>query len=162
MSGPTPTSLRHAMAHFATGVTVVTTLEDGHDHAMTANSVTSVSLEPPLVLVCVQQDSGWHDAVVSSGVWGVSILPVGARPTATWLSTGGRPLYGQLSGIPHHRGELGVALVDDALATLECRTTALHEAGDHTIVVGEVITSLADARRDDPLIYYRSRYTSTR
>ncbi|QBF46817.1 flavin reductase family protein [Janibacter limosus] len=162
MSGARPTSLRHAMAHFATGVTVVTTLEDGHDHAMTANSVTSVSLDPPLVLVCVQQDSGWHDAVVSSGVWGVSILPVGARPTATWLSTGGRPLYGQLSGIAHHRGELGVALVDDALATLECRTTALHEAGDHTIVVGEVLSSLADARRDDPLIYYRSRYTSTR
>lgn len=78
------------------------------------------------------------------------------------LSTGGRPLYGQLSGIAHHRGELGVALVDDALATLECRTTALHEAGDHTIVVGEVLSSLADARRDDPLIYYRSRYTSTR
>nr|WP_084349247.1 flavin reductase family protein [Janibacter limosus] len=158
----TPTSLRHAMAHFATGVTVVTTLEDGHDHAMTANSVTSVSLEPPLVLVCVRQDTGWHDAVVSSGVWGVSILPEAGRPAATWLSTGGRPLYGQLSGIAHHRGELGVALVDDALATLECRTTALHEAGDHTIVVGEVLSSQADARRDDPLIYYRSRYTTTR
>ncbi|WP_068261888.1 flavin reductase family protein [Janibacter limosus] len=162
MSGVTPTSLRHAMAHFATGVTVVTTLEDGHDHAMTANSVTSVSLEPPLVLVCVRQDTGWHDAVVSSGVWGVSILPEAGRPAATWLSTGGRPLYGQLSGIAHHRGELGVALVDDALATLECRTTALHEAGDHTIVVGEVLSSQADARRDDPLIYYRSRYTTTR
>lgn len=162
MSGVTPTSLRHAMAHFATGVTVVTTLEDGHDHAMTANSVTSVSLEPPLVLVCVRQDTGWHDAVVSSGVWGVSILPEAGRPAATWLSTGGRPLYGQLSGIAHHRGELGVALVDDALAVLECRTTALHEAGDHTIVVGEVLSSQADARRDDPLIYYRSRYTTTR
>lgn len=162
MSGVTPTSLRHAMAHFATGVTVVTTLEDGHDHAMTANSVTSVSLEPPLVLVCVRQDTGWHDAVVSSGVWGVSILPEAGRPAATWLSTGGRPLYGQLSGIAHHRGDLGVALVDDALATLECRTTALHEAGDHTIVVGEVMSSRADARRDDPLIYYRSRYTTTR
>jgi flavin reductase (DIM6/NTAB) family NADH-FMN oxidoreductase RutF len=162
MSGVTPTSLRHAMAHFATGVTVVTTLEDGHDHAMTANSVTSVSLEPPLVLVCVRQDTGWHDAVVSSGVWGVSILPEAGRPVATWLSTGGRPLYGQLSGIAHHRGELGVALADDALATLECRTTALHEAGDHTIVVGEVLSSQADARRDDPLIYYRSRYTTTR
>ncbi|MDN5715757.1 MAG: flavin reductase family protein [Janibacter sp.] len=162
MSGVAPTSLRHAMAHFATGVTVVTTLEDGHDHAMTANSVTSVSLEPPLVLVCVRQDTGWHDAVVSSGVWGVSILPEAGRPAATWLSTGGRPLYGQLSGIAHHRGELGVALVDDALATLECRTTALHEAGDHTIVVGEVMSSQADARRDDPLIYYRSRYTTTR
>lgn len=162
MSGITPTTLRHAMAHFATGVTVVTTLEDGHDHAMTANSVTSVSLEPPLVLVCVRQDTGWHEAVTTAGIWGVSIMPIAGRPAATWLSTGGRPLQGQLSQVPHHRGELGVALIDDALATLECRTTALHDAGDHTIVVGEVVASHADARRDDPLIYYRSRYTSTR
>ncbi|WP_407716963.1 flavin reductase family protein [Janibacter hoylei] len=89
-------------------------------------------------------------------------MPTAGRPAATWLSTGGRPLQGQLSRVPHHRGELGVALVDDALATLECRTHALHEAGDHTIVVGEVVSSSADARRDDPLIYYRSRYTTTR
>lgn len=129
---------------------------------MTANSLTSVSLEPPLVLVCVRQDSGWHEAVISSGIWGVSLLPVSGRPAASWLSTGGRPLYGQLAQIPHHRGELGVALVDDALATLECRTRDLHEAGDHTIVVGDVVSSRADARRDDPLVYYRSRYTSTR
>lgn len=162
MSGISPTTLRHAMAHFATGVTVVTTVEDGHDHAMTANSVTSVSLEPPLVLVCVRKDTGWHDAVSQAGVWGVSIMPFAGRPAATWLSSGGRPLQGQLSRIDHHRGELGVALMDDALATLECRTTDMHDAGDHTIVVGEVVSSRADARRDDPLIYYRSRYTSTR
>lgn len=160
--GVSAASLRHAMGHFATGVAVVTTLEDGHDHAMTANSLTSVSLEPPLVLVCVRQDSGWHEAVAASGVWGVSLMPVGGRPAASWLSTGGRPLLGQLSQVPHHRGELGVALVDDALATLECRTRDLHEAGDHIIVVGEVVTSAADPRRDDPLVYYRSRYTSTR
>lgn len=162
MSRLEDTSLRFAMGHFATGIAIVTTLEDGHDHAMTANSITSVSLDPPLVLVSVRNDSGWLEAVESSGIWGVSLLPEAGRPAASWLSTGGRPLYGQLSQIPHHRGELGVALVDDALATLECRTYSTHEAGDHTIVVGEVVTSRADARRDDPLIYYRSRYTSTR
>ncbi len=156
------TSLRFAMAHFATGVSIVTTLADGHDHAMTANSLTSVSLEPPLVLVCVRNDSGWLDAVLTSGVWGVSLLPRSGKPAASWLSTGGRPLYGQLAQVPHHRGELGVALADEALATLECRNHSVHEAGDHTIVVGEVLTSRADPRRDDPLIYYRSRYTSTR
>lgn len=156
------TSLRFAMGHFATGIAVVTTLDGGHDHAMTANSLTSVSLEPPLVLVSVRNDSGWLEAVESSEVWGVSLLPESGRPAASWLSTGGRPLYGQLAQVPHHRGELGVALVDDALATLECRTHSTHEAGDHTIVIGEVVASRADARRDDPLIYYRSRYTSTR
>lgn len=156
------TGLRHAMGHFATGVAVVTTLEDGHDHAMTANSLTSVSLDPPLVLVCVREDSGWHEAVRSSGVWGVSLLPSSGRPAASWLSTGGRPLLGQLARVPHHRGELGVALVDDALATLECRTRDMFPAGDHTIVVGEVVSSHSDPRRDDPLVYYRSRYTNTR
>ena len=84
MTGLAPTSLRHTMAHFATGVTVVTTLEDGHDHAMTANSLTSVSLDPPLVLVCVAKDTGWHEAVTQSGVWGISILPSAARPAASW------------------------------------------------------------------------------
>ena len=156
------TSLRFAMGHFATGVTIVTTHEAGHDHAMTANSLTSVSLDPPLVLVCVRNDSGWLDAVESSGVWGVSMLPASGRPAASWLSTGGRPLHGQLARIPFHRDELGVALVDDALATLECRTRDAHLAGDHTIIVGEVVASRADPRRDDPLIYYRSQYTSTR
>lgn len=157
-----PTTLRNAMAHFASGVTVVTTLAEGHDHAMTANSLTSVSLEPPMILLCVGVDNGWRDSVAESGVWGVSVLPVSGRPAATWLSTGGRPLLGQLARVPHHHGELGVALLDDALATLECRTSAMHEAGDHTIIVGEVVSSSADPRRDDPLIYYRSRYTSTR
>ncbi|WP_435202842.1 flavin reductase family protein [Janibacter sp. GS2] len=162
MEGTGPATLRHAMGHFATGIAVVTTLEDGHDHAMTANSLTSVSLEPPLVLVCVRQESGWLEAVVSSRVWGVSLLPLASRPAASWLSSGGRPLYGQLAQIPHHRGELDVALLDDALATLECRTRDMHDAGDHVIVVGEVVSSRADPHRDDPLIYYRSRYTSTR
>lgn len=156
------TSLRFAMGHFATGIAIVTTLDGGHDHAMTANSLTSVSLEPPLVLVSVRNDSGWLEAVESSEVWGVSLLPESGRPAASWLSTGGRPLYGQLAQIPHHRGQLGVALVDDSLATLECRTYSTHEAGDHTLVIGGVVASRADARRDDPLIYYRSRYTSTR
>lgn len=156
------TSLRFAMGHFATGVAIATTIEGGHDHVMTANSITSVSLEPPLVLVSVRNDSGWLEAVESSGIWGISLLPESGRRAASWLSTGGRPMYGQLSQTPHHRGVLGVALVDDALATMECRTYSAHEAGDHTIVVGEVVASRADARRDDPLIYYRSRYTSTR
>ena len=116
MTGLSPTTLRHTMAHFATGVTVVTTVADGHDHAMTANSVTSVSLDPPLVLVCVAKDTGWHEAVTQSGVWGISILPAAGRPAASWLSTGGRPLHGQLDRVAFHRGPVtGVALLDDAL-----------------------------------------------
>ena len=104
--------LRQVMSRFATGVTVVTTTAGEHDHAMTANTFTSVSLDPPLVLVCVEQDTSWHDSVTAAGVWGVSILPASSRAAAGWLSTGGRPLLGQLGRVPHHRGELGVALLD--------------------------------------------------
>src|SRR5699024_8677618 len=80
-----PTTLRNAMAHFASGVTVVTTLADKHDHAMTANSLCSVSLEPPMMLVCVGTDNSWRDSVGEAGIWGVSILPASGRPAATWL-----------------------------------------------------------------------------
>lgn len=152
--------LRQAMSFFASGVSIASTVADGRDHAMTANSLTSVSLDPALLLVCVQQDTGWHDAVLDSGVWGISLLGGESRAAAGWLSTGGRPLRGQLDRIPHHRGESGVALLDGALATLECRTRQTHEAGDHTIVVGDVVSVHVPATPDDPLVYYRSGYRS--
>ncbi|GAA3610565.1 flavin reductase family protein [Marihabitans asiaticum] len=153
--------LRQAMSRLATGVTVVTATVDGHDHAMTANSFTSVSLDPPLVLLCVQQETGFHDALTRAGQWGVSILREEDRPTAAWLSTFGRPLQGQLDRVAHHRGETGVVLLDAALATLECHTVQQHVAGDHVIVVAEVLRA-RHADRGQPLVYYRSRYTSTR
>ncbi len=150
---------RQAMGRFATGVSVLTTFSAGHDHAMTANALTSVSLDPLLVLVCVEQDARFHDAVLDAGVWGVSVLGAGDRPAADWLSTPGRPLHGQLDRIDVHRGEAtGVALLDRSLATLECRTTDVHPAGDHSIVVGEVhALSIADDP-DAALLYYRGRY----
>lgn len=154
-------ALRLAMSRLATGVTVVTTTVDGHDHAMTANSFTSVSLDPPLVLLCVRQDGGFHDAVTESGRWGVSVLAEEHRAAAGWLSTPGRPLLDQLARIPHRRTATGVVLLEGALATLECETVQTHEAGDHVIVVAQVV-STEHADRGQPLIHYRSRYTTTR
>jgi flavin reductase (DIM6/NTAB) family NADH-FMN oxidoreductase RutF len=151
---------RRAMARFATGVTVVTTLSRGVDHAMTANAFTSVSLDPLLVLLCVEQDARFHDAVEDAGVWSVSILDDTARPAAAWLATRGRPLHGQLDRVPHHRGPVtGTALLDQSLATLECRTTELHPAGDHTIVVGEVLSVELPDSPGGTLLYHRGRYS---
>lgn len=150
---------RLAMGRFATGVTVLTTVAGGHDHAMTANAITSVSMDPLLVLVCVEVDARFHDAVTEAGVWGVSILGEGQRAVAQWLSTQGRPLHGQLDRIAHHRGEeTGVALLDGALATIQCRTTDVHPAGDHSIVVGEVVSLSSNEHPTGALVYYRSRY----
>ena len=97
-SSPTPDQFRLAMGRFASGVTVLTTFTRGHDHAMTANAVTSVSMEPMLVLVCVEVEARFHDAVVESGTWGVSMLSAAQRPTADWLSTRGGPCTASSTG----------------------------------------------------------------
>ena len=90
---------------------------------MTASAFTSVSLDPLLVLVCVDKEARFRDAVLESGIWGVSVLSRAGRRAADWFATKGRPLVGQLDRFPHHRGQVtGAALLDDALAWLECRT----------------------------------------
>jgi flavin reductase (DIM6/NTAB) family NADH-FMN oxidoreductase RutF len=150
---------RVAFGRFATGVTVVTCLVDGADHAMTANSLTSVSLEPPLVLVCVERETRFHEAILTATHWGVSVLGAHARGAAAWLATRGRPLAGQLDPVAHHRSPLtGVAMLDDALAWFDVRTTAVYAGGDHSIVVGEVV-ALALADQPQPaLTFFRGRY----
>lgn len=155
-----PMAYRQAIGRLAAGVVVATTFSGRHDHAMTATAVTSVSLEPVLVLICVSEEARWHDAVLDSGVWGLSVLGASSRAASQWLSTPGRPLHGQLDRIAHHRGELGVALLDDALATLECRTYATYPAGDHVIVVGEVAAVATPARAEEALVHFRGTYTS--
>lgn len=154
-----PWRYRQAIGRFATGVAVVTTTAGGHDHAMTVNSVTSVSLDPVLVLVCAEVDGRWLEAVEEAGVWGLSVLPAQSRGTAEWLSSPGRPLHGQLDRVPYHRGEhTGVALLDGALAALECRTEAIHPAGDHGIVVGRVLSVHTPERAGAALVHFRGRY----
>jgi flavin reductase (DIM6/NTAB) family NADH-FMN oxidoreductase RutF len=154
-----PDAFRRIVGHFATGVSVVTTEVDGLDHAMTASAFTSVSLEPLLVLVCVDKEARFRDAVLEAGVWGVSILSGSGRRAAEWFATKGRPLVGQLDRYPHHRGPLTeVALLDDSIAWLEVRSTAVYDGGDHDIVVGEVLDVRLGDRDAAPLVYYRGRY----
>ena len=157
---PTQDRFRLAMGRFATGVSILTTVSRGHDHAMTANAIASVSMEPMLVLACIEVDARFHDAVKDAGTWGVSVLAADQRRTADWLATQGRPLHGQLDRVPHHRGTTGVALLDGALATIECQTTDIHPAGDHSIVVGEVVSLGVAEHPGAALMYYRSRYGS--
>jgi flavin reductase (DIM6/NTAB) family NADH-FMN oxidoreductase RutF len=158
---PDVDTFRRAMGRFATGVTMLTTLSREVDHAMTASALTSVSLEPLLLLVCVEREARFHDAVLEAGFWGVSVMPAERRPTADWLATRGRPLHGQLDRVPHHRGSsTGVALLDDALSTFECRTSAVYPGGDHSIVVGEVVAVTSAPRTGEALVYYRGRYAT--
>ncbi|CAN5899982.1 flavin reductase family protein [soil metagenome] len=156
-------AFRAVLGRFASGVTVLSTVhatEDGvSDHAITVSAFTSVSLDPPLVLVCVDTHNRFHAPVLAAGFWGVSVLRQPGHPVATWLSTRGRELGHQLDRVAHHRGQVsGVALVDGALAWLECRTWAAYDGADHTILVGEVVSAAVATGDDDPLLYYRSHY----
>ena len=155
VTGP---AFRSAMGRFATGVTVVTA-RGRHPHAMTANAVTSVSLDPPLLLVCLDQEARVHDAVLEDGRFGVSVLGVDQLRISDWLATRGRPLVGQLSQVPVVIGEvLGLPLVAGSLVRLECEVEAAHPAGDHTVVIGAVRGLDAGAGPADPLVWFGGGY----
>lgn len=150
---------RTVMSRFATGVTVVTCVQEGFDHAMTANAFASVSLDPALVLVCVEDDSRFHEAVLHAGAWNVNVLEEGQRGRASWFATSGRPLVGQFDTTPTRRSaETGALLLDGCLATLECVTESVHRAGDHDILIGRVLGMELARPEGRPLLYFASSY----
>ncbi|HEY9240937.1 MAG TPA: flavin reductase family protein [Streptosporangiaceae bacterium] len=150
---------RRVAGRFASGIMVVSTTLDGADHAMTVTAFCSVSLRPPLVLFCAEKIARFHDTVLRTGTWAVSVLDEDAEKTARWLATRGRPLDGQLAGIEHFPGPVtGAPVLADALGVLECRTTAVHDGGDHSIVVGEVIGVAEPDPDGRPLLHYSGRY----
>ncbi len=159
-----PLVFRTVAGRFATGVTVVTTIADEGHYAMTANSFTSVSLDPVLALVSVDRASRFHDVVVHAQVFGVSVLAADQEDAARWFASRGRPQdVTQFAEHPYRLGErTGVILLDRALATFECTTYAVHDAGDHSLVIGEVV-GLTMLRPDDaPLIFFSGSFGSFR
>ena len=150
------------MSRYATGVVVVTARDKAVDHAMTANSFTSLSLDPLLVLVCVDRASRFHAAVLDQPTWAVNILGERHRHAASWFATRGRPLTGQFAGFPTIRGEAsGALLLTGALAAVECQTHAVYPGGDHDILVGRVrAMHLSDDEHHDnsPLLYFRHSF----
>lgn len=150
-----PSQFRRVMGHFAAGVAVVTTLrDDGAPAGLTVSAVCSVSLDPTLVLACVDQASESHGSIRQSGVFAVNVLREGEGETlARRFGTSDADKF---RGVGFHTEHTGAPVLDDALAWLDCRVRDAHEAGDHTIFVGEV--EAADTREGVPLLYYRGGY----
>jgi flavin reductase (DIM6/NTAB) family NADH-FMN oxidoreductase RutF len=124
--------------------------------ARAANSFTSVSLEPPLVSVCFRNASPMTPALCASGSWGVSVLAADQHDLCKHFAN--RNTAHDLSRVPHDLGPVtGAALLTDCVATLECRTAFTQEAGDHTVVIGEVL-AIAAHRDHTPLLFYRGGY----
>lgn len=148
------TELRRVMGHFATGVTVVTSVLDGRPCGMTANSVTSVSLDPPLVLFCADLGSETRRGVQQSGGFAINILDERHERISRSFATRGPKSF---DGIGFRTEVTGSPLLDDALAWMDCRVYAEYEGGDHSLVLG--LIERADALSEgSPLIFYRGGY----
>jgi flavin reductase (DIM6/NTAB) family NADH-FMN oxidoreductase RutF len=148
---------RKVMSAFATGVTVVTTNVDGNLHGFTANAVTSVSLEPLLLLVCVDKRARALEELRVAETFGVSILSEAQQDVSNTFAMRGEPEPASLRGLAYTMGETGVPWVAGAIAQLECRTTEHLEGGDHVIVIGEVV--VAEILSDEPpLLFYQGKY----
>jgi flavin reductase (DIM6/NTAB) family NADH-FMN oxidoreductase RutF len=142
-----------AMSHFASGVTIVTTESEGRQYGMTVASFASLSLHPPLVLVCIEKSVKTHDAILAAGKFGVSIL---ARDQVEVSNRFASRSDDKFAGTPIRLGTLGVPLIEGSLTTLECTLREQLPGGDHSILVGEVVE--AETREAVPLLYFRSGY----
>ena len=152
-----PDSFRSVLGRFASGVTAVTMVDaEGRDHGMTVSAFCSLSLAPPLVLVCIDRTASMHGLLDVGAAFAVNILSAGQEAVSRRFASGDPP--NRFEGLGYARGRSGVPILDDVLAWLECRVHARHDEGDHTIVIGRVDD--AGARHDRPLLYYRGGYAT--
>lgn len=154
-SDVTPSLFRQLMGRFATGVTVITATdaESGAPRGMTASSVASVSLQPPLLSVCVEQEAALHDLLTQSPVFALNVLADGQEELSRRFAG---PQIATFDGVGYHTSERGLILLEGVVAHIECRRVATHAAGDHTILLGGVIGGAAHEAR--PLLYFRGGY----
>jgi flavin reductase (DIM6/NTAB) family NADH-FMN oxidoreductase RutF len=146
---------RDVMGRFATGVTVVTTANQGRLDGFTASSFSSVSLEPPLVLVCIGKDATCHDAFSDGGCFAINILTADQAELSVRFSS---DVGDRFDGVEHERWVTGAPILEGALAAIDCTLHAKHEGGDHTILVGRVERLGPIREETEPLIYYRGAY----
>ena len=149
-----PKELRRVMGLFATGVTVLTTRDDdGRPYGLTANAVTSLSLTPPLLLICIDKNAETHPHFLTSRCFVVNILSEDQEELSGRFAKSGGDKFGPL---PFSTNQDGVPVLENTLAHLECRIIETHEGGDHVIHIGEV--QHAEVRGGRPLLYFQGKY----
>lgn len=147
---------RRILGHLATGVAVVAALdpESGAGRGLTATAVASVSLDPPLVLACIERGADTHDCIEQAGAFAISIL--GADDEALARRFADYPADQKFVGAAYRQETTGAPVLDEALAWVDCRVWAIYDGGDHTIFVGEVVAG--DAADGPPLLHFRGGY----
>lgn len=155
--GPTSLDFRRIMGHFVTGITVVTSVKaDGQTYGITVNSFTSVSLEPLLVLICLDNRLSGFDSFREGKLFGVSILAEDQEDVSRYFAQRGL----DRTQAQYSKGSTGIPLVAGALATLECEIVETFPGGDHTIFLGQVLACglRPEAEKRGALVYFKSRY----
>jgi flavin reductase (DIM6/NTAB) family NADH-FMN oxidoreductase RutF len=146
--------LRRVMGHFATGVTVITTISrDGTPYGLTANAFMSVSLEPPLLLISVDKKAESYAFFEESKVFTVNILSDDQEGLSRRFAVSGGNKF---EAVAYRRGANNVPILEDTLGHIECRLYATYDGGDHTLYLGEVLE--AETREGRPLLFYRGGY----
>src|SRR5258708_28857860 len=154
-SGHAPRRLRDALGCSATGVTVVPCLTaKGAPAGLTVNSFTSVSLDPPLLLVCLAKQAASATALTQASHFAVNVLQTGQQPASIRFSTRDEDRFGTT---PWSCGEAGAPILRDSLGVFECERHAVHDGGDHHMLIGRVVKASFDASLD-PLLFFRGRY----
>jgi flavin reductase (DIM6/NTAB) family NADH-FMN oxidoreductase RutF len=154
-SGHDARTLRDALGCFATGVTVVTCLTaDGTPAGLTVNSFTSVSLNPPLLLVCLAKRAVSAGPLTEASHFAVNVLQTHQQPASIRFSTRDEDRFGTT---PWSSGEAGAPILSDSLSVFECERYAVHDGGDHHILIGQVVKATFDSTLD-PLLYFRGNY----
>jgi flavin reductase len=153
----TQAEFRKALGRFATGVTVITVDREGEVHGMTANAFTSVSLDPMLVLVCVDQRARTHAHLHAKKRFGINVLCEDQRAISEYYARATEThQHAEEAGARFDRTGHGTPVLRGALAYLECRLQSAHDAGDHTIFIAEVED--ATVREGNPLLFFRGKY----
>jgi 4-nitrophenol 2-monooxygenase / 4-nitrocatechol 4-monooxygenase, reductase component len=149
----TPEEFREVISHFASGVTVVTALHDGRPFGTTASAVTSLSLEPPMLLICMNKQSETGRAVAAAGHFAVNILGADQVELAQRFARKGGDKF---ADVPVSDGKWGEPIFDEALATLECRVAEQTAVATHYVFMAEVLSGAA--RAGTPLAYFRGQF----
>ncbi len=149
-----PDTFRSVLGRFVSGVTVVTVSGSEGDAGMTVSSFCSLSLSPPMVLLCIDHEARMYDALQSATHFVVNVLEASQEVLARRFSD---QEVDRFDGIGFRPGQSGAPILDDVLAWMECRRADAFPGGDHTIFTG--IVEIADSRPGEPLVYYRGGYT---
>lgn len=151
----TEDEFRNVLGRFPSGVTVVTSLAaDGKDHGMTVSAFCSVSLSPPLVLICIEKTASAHPTLTTCDSFVVNILSADQEQAARRFAIVD---IDRFEGVGYSRTQKGIAVLDGVVAVIECRRSSLYEGGDHTVIIGAVES--ARAENSKPLLYYRGGYS---